>query len=166
MVELKLRAVEPGDAKQILAWENEREDWQTSGTQIPYSLESIYLFIENQQSDIYISKQVRLIIDIQGKAIGCVDLFDFDPSNCRAGVGILIEKAERGKGYALKALLELEFYARRLHLHQLYAHIAKNNLSSLQLFTKASYRQCGELIDWIKISKSWENAILMQKILE
>ena len=166
MADLQLRAVEPGDANQLLAWENDLDHWQVSGTQIPYSLESIYQFIENQQSDIYISKQVRLIMDLNGKAIGCIDLFEFDPSNYRAGVGILVDKAERGKGYGLKALLGLETYAKRLHLHQLYAHIGKSNSSSINLFIKAGFQPSGELIDWIKTSKSWENAILMQKILE
>ena len=42
------------------------------------------------------------------QAVGAVDLFDFEPYHLRAGVGILIHKAEnRGKGYAGDALQAL-----------------------------------------------------------
>lgn len=157
--------MEPHDADLLLALENDQENWEVSGTQIPYSLESIRLFIEGQQSDIHLSRQVRFMIEAQGQVVGCIDLFEYDPINHRAGVGILIQKSHRQSGYGLKALLEVEFIAKRLQLHQLYAHVGVSNQASLKLFSKAGYAKAGELIDWIKDSKSWQNAILFQKIV-
>ncbi len=165
-VQFRLRAVEPQDANLLLALENDQENWEVSGTQIPYSLESIRLFIEAQQSDIHLSRQVRFMIEAQGNVVGCIDLFEYDPVNHRAGVGILIGKSYRRSGYGLTALLELEFIAKRLQLHQLYAHVGASNQASLNLFSKAGYTKAGELIDWIKVSKSWQNAILFQKIVD
>ena len=164
-IQFRLRAVEPHDADFLLALENDQENWEISGTQIPYSLESIRLFIEGQQSDIHLSRQVRFMIEAQGQVVGCIDLFEYDPINHRAGVGILIEKSHRQSGFGLMALLEVEFIAKRLQLHQLYAHVGVSNQASLNLFSKAGYARAGELIDWVKDSKSWQNAILFQKIV-
>lgn len=163
---IRLRAVEPSDASRLFDLENDREIWDVSGTQIPFSMESIRLFIEGQQSDIFISRQARFMIESKNMVVGCIDLFDFDPVNHKAGVGILVGKAHRMAGYGLQALLELEYIANRLQLHQLYAHVGSSNEASLNLFKKAGYFKSGELIDWIKDSESWQNAIIFQKIFK
>jgi diamine N-acetyltransferase len=58
-------------------------------------------------------------------ALGLIDLFDFDPKNNRAGVGIVIQnKDNRSQNIgseALQLLIEYAFY--NLNLHQLYANI-------------------------------------------
>ncbi len=163
---LHLRATEPADANLLFRWENDPENWQVSGTQIPFSLESIKIFIENQQSDIYISRQVRFMIEWKGETVGCVDLFDFDPLNLRAGVGILIEKKFREQNIAFSALLELgKIAVGSLNLHQLYAHIGLANTASLNLFKKAGYINCGQLKDWQRNGIEWEDVMVLQKIL-
>jgi diamine N-acetyltransferase len=163
---IKLRAVEPSDASQLLLWENNPENWAISNTQIPFSLASINLFIEAQENDIYISKQVRFIIENEAEMVGCIDLFDFDPKNLRAGVGILIEKAHRQKNYAFQALLELEKIARNtLFLNQLFAFIEIENEGSIALFQKSGFVQCGLLKSWQRTINGWKDVGVFQKIL-
>ena len=164
--EVIIRAVEPSDAELLLFWENDIENWQVSGTQIPYSLESIKQFIDGQQSDIYISRQVRFMIEFEGKSVGCIDIFEFDPKNLRAGIGILIEKESRNNNYAIKALAAIENIAKQtLFLKQIYAHIGKNNQASLALFEKAGFKQSGTLHNWLRNPNGWEDVIILQKIL-
>src|SRR5690606_16263691 len=96
-----LRALEPEDLEFVYAIENDESIWEVSNTQTPYSRFLIRQYLENAQQDIYEAKQLRLAICKNGSlnAIGLIDLFDFDPVNQRAGVGIIIHNnAERGQG--------------------------------------------------------------------
>ena len=43
--------------------------------------------------------------------MGCIDLFDFDPRNRRAALGMYIAPEYRGKGVGKAALEALETYA-------------------------------------------------------
>ena len=117
----RLRALEPGDIELMYAWENDTEIWGVSGTLAPFSRHTLERFIEEQQFDIFQTRQQRLIIETpEGLPVGALDLFDLDPVNLRAGVGILIhDTAQRGKGYAADAVETVCSYARdMLHLHQ------------------------------------------------
>lgn len=89
-----LRALEPEDLEFVYAIENDESIWEVSNTQTPYSRFLIRQYLENAQQDIYEAKQLRLAICKNGtpEAIGLIDLFDFDPRNQRAGVGIVIQK--------------------------------------------------------------------------
>ena len=102
----RLRALEPGDIELMYAWENDTEIWGVSGTLAPFSRHTLERFIEEQQFDIFQTRQQRLIIETpEGLPVGALDLFDLDPVNLRAGVGILIhDTAQRGKGYAADAV--------------------------------------------------------------
>ena len=85
----RLRALEPGDIELMYAWENDTEIWGVSGTLAPFSRHTLERFIEEQQFDIFQTRQQRLIIETpEGLPVGALDLFDLDPVNLRAGVGI------------------------------------------------------------------------------
>ena len=89
---IRLRALEPDDVQVLYKWENDTEVWKVSNTIVPFSKYMLLQFIANQQRDIFETRQLRLIIESKqsGKPVGAIDLFDLDPYNCRAGVGILI----------------------------------------------------------------------------
>lgn len=169
---ITLRALEPADVEKMYQWENDPSVWPVSGTVVPFSRYTMEQFVTNSQHDIYTSKQLRLAIDkkdhplISGLTIGYIDLFDFDPSHLRAGVGILIgETGERRKGYARESLQLLSKYAfSTLHLHQLYCHIHADNESSIRLFNAAGFVVSGELKHWSLINGTWKNVFLLQKI--
>ena len=93
---IHLRALEPEDLDFLYEIENNESIWEVSNTQTPYSKWVLKNYLENSHLDIYEAKQLRLAIcqDEDFPAIGLIDLFDFDPRNNRAGIGIVIQKEE------------------------------------------------------------------------
>lgn len=162
----RLRALEPEDLELMYGWENDMQIWRVSGTVAPFSRHVLSRLIEEQQFDIYATRQMRLVIEHDGQAVGAVDLFEFDPHNRRAGVGIIVDSQHRAQGLGYDALKAMEQYARQtLHLHQLWCSITIDNEASLKLFRKAGYVECGLRREWILTSDGALDEILMQKIL-
>ncbi|MFI0427238.1 MAG: GNAT family N-acetyltransferase [Flavobacterium sp.] len=163
-----LRALEPEDLEFVYAIENNESVWEVSNTQTPYSRFLIRQYLENAHQDIYEAKQLRMAICLKNsfEAIGLIDLFDFDPKNNRAGVGILISnESNRNKGVGSEALALIINYAfEQLQLHQLYANIGSDNEISLQLFTKFGFQKIGTKKDWIKINNNYKDELLFQLI--
>ncbi|MBF6608965.1 MAG: GNAT family N-acetyltransferase, partial [Flavobacterium sp.] len=133
-----LRALEPEDLDFVYLVENDESIWEISHTQTPYSRYLVVQYLENAQQDIYEAKQLRLAICRTGceDAIGLIDIFDFDPKNRRAGIGIMIQNdGNRSQGFGSEAVSLLVNYAfSHLQLHQLYANIDTMNEPSLKLF--------------------------------
>jgi diamine N-acetyltransferase len=167
-----LRALEPKDVDLMMIYENDQEVWPVSGTLSPYSRYTLEQYYANATQDIYVSRQMRLAIELltevpgRGATIGYIDVFDFDPQNRRAGVGILIgDKQHRGRGYATEALALLVRHCFGvLNLHQLYCHINNTNEVSLKLFRKVGFQPCGLLKDWIVYDAQWHDVTVMQLI--
>lgn len=166
--QIRLRALEPEDLELLYLWENDTEVWEVSHTQTPFSRFVLKMYIESAHQDIYTNKQLRLIIERKsdGLALGCIDLFDFDPNHKRAGIGILIAfKEYRGKGYASEALQLIKAYTfHRLGLHQLYCNILKENTQSLHLFEKHGFQVCGTKKDWVRYGNQWKDELTLQCI--
>ena len=104
-----IRALEPSDLEFIYAIENDQSVWEVSNTNTPYSRFLVKQYLENAHQDIYEAKQLRLAIcqDKDFPALGLVDLFDFDPKNNRAGVGIVIQGNENRNQNIGSEVLEL-----------------------------------------------------------
>lgn len=163
-----LRALEPEDLDFIYDIENDEAIWEVSNTQTPYSRFLIRQYLENAHQDIYEAKQLRLAIceNDTFRAVGLIDLFDFDPVNSRAGVGIIIRlETDRSKGYGREALgLLIEYSFSKLQLHQLYANIAEDNVPSVTLFTNFGFGVAGVKKDWNKRNNRYVNELLYQLI--
>jgi diamine N-acetyltransferase len=163
-----LRALEPEDLEFIYKIENEESIWEVSSTQTPYSRFLIRQYLENAHQDIYQAKQLRLAIckNETFEAIGLIDLFDFDPQNKRAGLGIVISNPdERNKGIGKESLGLLINYAfTKLNLHQLYANIGSDNAPSLKLFTNFGFFKAGTKKDWNYRNGKFYDEILFQLI--
>ena len=166
---IRLRSLEPEDIDLLYTWENNTAIWEVSNTRAPFSRHNLMQFIKDSGFDIYSTKQLRLIIeDVKnGKPVGAVDLFDFDPYHLRAGIGILIHKAgNRHKGYASDAIEAMCNYTRHiLGMHQLYANIAPDNEISLKLFIKMGFVVAGTKKEWLKTPKGWKDELTLQRIL-
>src|SRR6476620_5285649 len=151
-----LRALEPNDLEFVYAVENDEAIWNVSNTQTPYSRFLIRQYLENAHQDIYEAKQLRMAIckDVDFPAIGLIDLFEFDPKNNRAGIGILIkEPNHRNIGVGTEALDLLIRYAfSHLNLHQLFANIDTENEASLTLFAKFGFQKIGIKKQWNLVS--------------
>ena len=125
-------------------------------------------YLENANQDIYEAKQLRLAIckNSDFKAIGLIDLFEFDARNSRAGIGILIEsEKDRNQGFGSQALkLLIDFSFKKLNLHQLFANIGSENTSSLSLFSKFGFEKVGIKKDWNLIHGKFQDEFLFQLI--
>ena len=166
---ISLRAPEPKDAETIYRWENDSSIWHLSNTVAPYSLYQIEQFILNAAHDIYAIKQQRFMIDLHENdkimPIGSIDLYDFDPVNQRAGIGILIDEPFRKMNYASTALEILTDYCFEiLKLHQVFCGIAHSNDASIKLFEKSGFVLCGKRKEWILINGNWHDELLYQKL--
>jgi diamine N-acetyltransferase len=163
---IALRCAEPEDAQQIFLWENDRDIWRVSGTYVPFTRFQIEQFLLNS-NDLFSQKQLRLMIDMveTGESIGCIDIFDYDNINSRAGLGILIDRAFRQQGYAKAALtLCIEYLFKNLLLHQVYCSIDETNTESQQLFLGLGFELCGKRIDWINTPEGYLDTLEYQLI--
>jgi diamine N-acetyltransferase len=151
MSDIRLRALEPDDIHFLYDIENNQDLWALSHLQQPFSAHLLRQYINEADKDIYDTKQFRFAIEtINDKTlIGFIDLFDFDPKNKRAGIGIVIHQKYRTKGYgkaALKSTIDYAFNI--LYLHQLYANIAVDNSASIKLFESVGFLQSCRKKDW------------------
>ncbi|MDR3340884.1 MAG: GNAT family N-acetyltransferase [Candidatus Symbiothrix sp.] len=165
---LLLRALEPEDLDVLYQWENDTKLWQYGSTLTPYSRFALRDYLSNSLLGIFHSRQLRLMIVFKetGKAIGTIDLYDFDSFNLRAGIGILLDTPYRNKGLGAEALCITQEYASHfLHLKQVYAYVPRSNIISLKLFRKIGYEETGLLKSWLKTGSGFEDVVLMQQLL-
>lgn len=164
---VRLRAIAASDVDHIHTWENDSALWHLGATVQPYSREVIMEFIASAAHDIWTTKQLRLMVEtLDGRTIGTIDIFDFDPKNQRVGIGILIaEQSDRQQGFAKDAVQVLcDYCFDVLGLHQVYCHVTVDNPASIALFTAAGFDTCGELRDWVRKGRGFVNAVMMQKL--
>ena len=164
---LRLRALEPEDLELLYQIENDRELWNVGVTNVPYSRYTLHDYIASQIGDIYVDRQVRLMIENNaGETVGIADIVNFDPQHRKAEVGIIVLNGKRRQGFALEALRQLADYATStLHLHQLYAYVDVDNEPSLMLFKKAGYSDGAVLAQWLFDGKNYHDVVLMQHFL-
>ena len=152
-----LRKIEPSDLPFLYQWENDASVWADGSNHNPLSQQDLRAYIESTTGDIYRDGQLRLIIEEANSqqptakvTCGCIDLFDFDPRNRRAALGMYIAPEFRGKGVGKQALQALEQYAfSHLNLRVLYAVIATNNIPCSALYRDAGYTHSSPLKGWI-----------------
>lgn len=162
-----LRAPELSDLDSLYLWENDSSLWHLSHTLIPFSRFDLEQFILQSNHDIYEEKQFRFMIEIQEskEVAGCIDIFDFDAHNQRAGIGILLDEKFREKGIASSALtLIIEYAFNHLRLHQLYCNILSSNTKSMILFKKKHFSIIGVKKEWVFLEGKYHDEILLQLI--
>ena len=138
--EIKLRSLEDTDLDFLFSLENDKSLWSVSGTTEPFSLALLANYISHAKQDITTAEQFRFVIDWQGKAIGCIDLYEYNFKRKNAGVGIVILKEYRRKGFARQSLTLLIKYAwEKLDLKQLHTGIFSDNKASLALFQSVGF---------------------------
>lgn len=148
---IQLRAIEPSDLELLYLWENDPEIWRVSQTIAPMSRERLARFISEHSYDLYATRQMRLMIDVDNVAVGCVDLFGFEPLHRRFAVGILVYADEhRRRGYARRVVEMVKEYARNtLDLKQIWVNIDEDNPASIALFESCGFRLSARRKEWI-----------------
>ena len=166
---LLLRALEPEDLEALYQIENSMEDWEFSATTVPFSRYILREYIINQKCDLYVDRQVRLVIcdrDNTSHIIGFADLSDYNPQHRRAEIGIIIMREFRSKGYAIQAIELLVEYAKSTRLvDHLYAYVSEDNVSCIRLLTECGFEQTSILKKWFVKDEKKTNAVIFQFFL-
>lgn len=164
---INLRALEPEDLEFLYQIENNQSFWEISHTKTPFSKYILKQYLENAHLDIFEAKQLRLLIEEKStkKQLGLIDLFDFNPTHKRAGVGILIHPEFQQNGFASEAIsLLINYSFSLLDLHQLFANITLDNTQSISLFKKHNFKEVGIKKDCILSGGKFKDEILFQLI--
>lgn len=92
--------------------------------------------------------------------LGSIDIFDFDPHNSKAALGLYVAPYARRHGVGRAAVHLLEDYAFRfLGLRMLYVFIPELNIPSLALFSCMNWETVATLPLWLRD----QSVIVMQK---
>ena len=162
----RLRAPEPEDLGVMMFFENTPSLWEVSNTTGPYSRFYLKQYIETNQNNLFVDKQLRLMIeDPLKQVVGIIDICNFEPLHNRAEVGIVVKDSCQRKGIgelALKLLKEycLDFLA----IHQLYAYIDVTNEPCRKLFNKCGFMECAYLKEWMQTGKNYRDVVMVQCI--
>lgn len=162
-----LRALEPEDLDFVHEIENNEDFWEVSSTQTPYSKFLIRQYLENAHRDIYDIKQLRLVISTKRhRSVGLIDVYDLEPKNRRAAIGILIaNKKDRRKGFGSESLALLcDYCFKHLGLHQVYANVGAGNRDSMRVFENNGFRKVGLKKDWVLYDGEFKDEFLYQLI--
>ena len=162
---LTLRAPEMSDLDMLFLWENDSSLWHVGNAIAPYSRKQLWEYIETYVADIFATRQLRFIIQENNseKPIGTIDLFDFDPINRHASLGIYIQEDYRQKGYAKRAIEILcKYCSVHIGMHTLTAITSVNNNAGMKLFKSCGFSTSGCLRSWIRRSSTYEDAIVLQ----
>lgn len=164
---VRFRALEMEDLEELYEIENDESLWEVGNTNVPYSRSLLTDYIASAKCDIYADRQVRMMVENkEGDVIGIVDLINFEPQHLRAELGIVIKKAYRHQHYATAALLKIVEYGKNvIHLHQIYAIVAVDNVCCMSLLKNTGFQSDIKLKDWLQKGEKYIDAYMMQKIL-
>ena len=151
-----LRPLQLSDLDFLFEIENNKENWKYGAENKQYTKEELTNYIANAKQDIATAGQFRFVIDLENTPIGFIDLFDYTTNS--AGVGVIIAKNYRRRGFAKEALKLLSIYSfETLNLKRLDCNIEKDNLASIKLFTSCCFeleREKKELKYFVKLAKN------------
>lgn len=159
-----LRAPEPSDLDCLYIWENTPEIRRHGCMHAPLSRHQLWEYIQTYDANPLRSGQLRLMVIAGDRPVGAVDLYDVDPCNRNALVGIMIAPEFQRRGYGQMALDLLSDYCRAdLGLNQLAAVVSGENIASVALFQSAGFTECGCFRNWLRKSdNSFADAIIFQ----
>ncbi len=160
-----LRLPELTDASFMLRIENDERYWHLSNNTSPFSIEDMWALIQSSSSDLSVDHQLRMVIEEKttGLSCGLIDVFEYDPKNQRAGLGIFICEDYRRKGIGSEALkLLCDYLFTVFELHQLWSRVLVSNEASMNLFRSAGFIQTGIKNDWLFFGNQFHNEAFFQ----
>jgi len=137
---ISLRLLKESDLDFLYSIENDPLNKQYNEDFQYFSKDTLKKYIKNSTAGIEIFGQLRFVISLENKPIGLIDLFEYNSLLKQAGIGIFILDCFRNQQYGYKALNLLISYSwNNLDLLFLFANIKKDNMESLNLFTKSGF---------------------------
>lgn len=163
---IRLRSMEAEiDTPYLSQWEGDSDAWISSGVLNPIAASAIEAHIIRSSTALVDHGQMDLMIEtiLEGKPIGYVQLYDYDPINQRLGLGVYIAPSYRKQRYAYEAMTLLHNYAwRRMNCQMLYAQVIATNIPSRKLFESLGYELTATLRDWYKFNNRYHDLLYYQ----
>ena len=101
-----------------------------------------------------------------GQAVGFVELRSIHATHGWGQLGICLDRAARGRGFAAEAMELVESYARRvLMLRKIVLFVAANNTAARHLYDSTGYVTVGVHREHYHVGNEWLDAIAMEKLL-
>ena len=151
-----LRPLQLSDLDFLFEIENNKEHWKYGTEDKQYTKEELTNYIANAKQDIATAGQFRFVIDWENTPIGFVDLFDYTTDS--AGVGVIIAKNYRRRGFAKEVLkLLIDYATNTLKIEKLHCNIQEDNFASINLFTSCGFeleKEEKELKYFVKFAKN------------
>ena len=133
-----LRPLKVSDLNFLFEVENNTDNWKYGAENKQYTKEELTNYIANAKQDIATAGQFRFVIDFRNTPIGFIDLFDYTTDS--AGVGVIIVKNYRRRGFSKEALeLLIDYATNTLKIEKLHCNIQKDNFASINLFTSCGF---------------------------
>jgi RimJ/RimL family protein N-acetyltransferase len=162
---VRLRAVEREDVNKFHEWVNDLEVTRGLALYLPMSMaDEMNWFDSLAKRD---QKEKPLAIEVRKgrnwKMIGNCGVFDFDPVNSSAELGILIgEKDEWNKGYGTEVMLLLARHCfETLNLNRAYLRVYADNLRAKRAYQKAGFVEEGRLREAVYKYGKYDDVIMM-----
>jgi diamine N-acetyltransferase len=153
------------DLDQILDWENDLIINMHTDVPVFYTPSQVEDFLNSDQ-DLFLQNQIRYIIEQNSVSVGCIDLYDFNLVNSRAGVGIYIDPNFRNKGFASMSLkLLMSISINQYLISTLYADILAENIASIKVFEKLGFIKTGNKKNWIRTQDTFKDVFFYQCFL-
>ncbi|MCX7877168.1 MAG: GNAT family N-acetyltransferase [Ignavibacteria bacterium] len=136
---ISLKPFEKEDISLVASWNNNEDINSTMLSRFPVSIYEQEKWYEKTIND---RSKKKLIIEINesGEKAGMASLFNIDSKNLSAEVGVYLDPAYHGKGYAKEAIIMLSRFAfHELNMHKLYASVIEFNEASVKVFESAGF---------------------------
>ena len=150
---VSLRAPEERDFDVIFGIFADIDTWEERGPRPPIALPRAE-FEERYRSQLTASQDdAHFVIDVDGAAVGRVDLFGIDNLARSAEVGISLHPSARGHGYGTDALrLVVEFGFVRRNLHRIHLTTLATNTGALTCYQRVGFVEEGRLREsaWVR----------------
>lgn len=119
------------------------------------------------ENDLYSSGRLKMagLLD-DNTLVGIVELYNYDPINKHAAVGVVVDSTHRRKGYGgamVNALID--FCRANLSIHHLYCDIVDTNTVSQHLFERCGFSESGRFPDWVQVDDQFHDSIRMSLIV-
>jgi len=156
-----LRPLEREDAPQFIQWVNDPEITRTLVFRAPINLQAEEDFIDKITRDEH-SLTLGIALRANDQLIGGTGFHLIDWRNRQASFGILLDKAEWGKGYGTEVTALLVRHAfETLNLNRVWLHAYEYNERSIRVYEKVGFRKEGVLRqDNFREGRYWDTIIM------
>jgi RimJ/RimL family protein N-acetyltransferase len=140
---IRLRAVEPSDVEFFLRWNLDSERARNLDFIWPPQSEiALRAWVEEQARRKLEGDAFRwMIVNENGQTIGSIDTHHCSPHDGTFSYALDIDPQERGKGYAVEAiLLVLKYYFEELRYQKVTVPVHADNPSSIRLHEKLGFQ--------------------------